>query len=268
MVVVIMAFAPAQERQEEQAALQVSWKPGFPRGVDLAKTIPAIEGRTEKYAKPLIVKTGDAKQAEKVAIELTSRHPDKYLTSVTKAGDVQVLNTEAVIDEIKQRMHDRGHATTVALGSAQGAFGIARRLKEAGIAATVMKGNFVHAVDADAFADRITATMGKLASRASNAEAASREEARAVAKAINERSNGAKFASVDGTKIDVVNVETAATYMYRCRTSGYGTLRDTVYTRQEADAVASYFNSQYGNYAASVKSDGSFELSARTGQKS
>jgi hypothetical protein len=257
-----MAFAaPVQGIGEQQTTLPVTWKPGFPRAVDIVKTIPAIERGTANSPKPAIVPIGNVKEATKVAVELVTTHPEQYITSVTKAGDVQVLNTNAVIEDIKTRMHGRGHATTVVIGNTQGALGIARRLKEAGFTASVSKAGYVSVLDPNAFADHVTGTMGKSTLRATNSETSSRQEAEAVAKAINERSNGDRFASVDGSKVDVINVAAMATYMYRCRNLGTGTIQDAIYTKQEAAAVTEYFNTQYsGQFVASVKPDGSFEV--------
>lgn len=261
-----MTFASPQGRQEEaQATLPVTWKPGFPRTVDIVKTIPAIERGVANNPKPAVAPIGNVKEATKVAIELTTSHPEQYITSVTKAGDLQVLNTNAVIGDIKTRLHDRGHATTVSIGNMQGALGIATRLKEAGFAASVTNGGYVSALDPNGFAGNIIKTMGRYTTRTTNNELSTGQEAEAVAKAINERSNGDMFASTNGSKVDVINVAQIATQIYRSRTSGSGTIKDAIYTKQEAAAVTKYFNDNYaGQYAASVKPDGSFEVN-RTG---
>ncbi len=254
-----MAYAPMQQ-EEAQATLAVSWRAGLPRAVDIDKVIPAIQKSVSGNPKPLTVKIGDFKEAKRVGDILNGRSPGQYITAVMKTGDLRVTNAGAIVSEMEDHIRNFHHDTR-SIDTYQGAVGVSERLEKSGFMVSLSKEGIVRALDVNGLAKSITGTMGRYATRTTNDETNSKQEAQAVAKAVNTQSNGKLFASADGTKVSVLNVESIATQIYRSRNLGTGTINDAVYTKQEAAAVTKYFNDQYiGQYTASVKENGAFEV--------
>ena len=262
-----MAFAPMQGKREEGTALAPAWKPGFPRAIDLDKTIPAIQNSVSGNAKPVIVKIGDAKEAKRVGDTLNAGRPGQYITAVMKGGDLRVLNANAIVSDMTDRIRNAHYATRL-IDNYQGAVGVAARLKESGFMASVDKDGTVRALDVNGLAKSVSEAANRHATRTISDDTSTRQEAEAVAKAVNKQSDGRLFASAEGSKVNVLNVELVATQIYRSRNFGGGTIKDEINTKQEAQAVTKFFNQQYaGQFSASVKEDGSFEVKSLAGMK-
>ncbi len=203
-----MATAQAQRTEE----MEGSAKPvtltlqAIPRKVgELSGTIEGIGKFMNGKLTPVTVKIGNAAIAEDISKSLTATRPEQYITSVTKKGDLRILNASAVVDDLRERVARDGHATR-AVGSIYETGAIAERLKPYGIMASLTQDGTVRALDIKMIARQAVRSIDQ-ETLTNNVEIGTRQEAEAVAKFLNEQYKGKFSASAnDNGSIDVTKL--------------------------------------------------------------
>lgn len=172
----------------------------------LIKTVDGISNYMSGKITPVTVKIGNPKIAEDIGSQLIGTYPGKYITSVSKGGDLRIFNASAATDEIASRIANYGHATC-GVGNMQEANGVADRLKERGYVTSVTKEGFVRALDVKLTARQAIRSTNP--SERTNIDIGTRQEAKAVADFLNREYNGQYSASAkDNGSVDITKVYT------------------------------------------------------------
>lgn len=244
------------ERQETGDAFSQSLAVVPRRNEDSAVSARIIHEQMAGRTSPETYGFGSAKKAAEVANALVRIRPGEqftqYITSVTKAGGLRVLNAGAVANQASGRLESEG-AATVNPGNRHEAGGIANRLNAMGYVAEVTKEGFVRAVNPDKMAKLAATGMGSQESKA--VEVGSGAQAAKVAESVNRAFAGRLHATVRGGDIEITNIGTKASAIVRS-VQEQREIKVTTSSASESESLAKAINSRFRNFHAYVTDDG------------
>ncbi len=205
-------MAQAERRQEEQTKTETLALQAIPRKTgdvsSLIKTVDSISNYMSGKTIPVTVKIGNAKIAEGIGSQLIGTYPDKFITSVTKSGDLRIFNANAASDEIASRIAKNGQATRN-IGNRQEAIGVADRLKDRGYVTSVTKEGFLRALDVKLTSRQAIRSIDAQ-TMTGNIDVGTRQEAKAVSDYLNTEYNGQYTASAnDNGSVDITRITMA-----------------------------------------------------------